>query len=265
MTRPRAAVLTENVLLSRVEAPVYDANHFEIFHPWEQARLRADLARYDGCDRVLDVGAGTGNAVTKMRARRRVAVDLSPEMLLELRAKDPDVVLIGGLADALPFRDGAFDAVVTYSTLHHLADWSPLGEMRRVTRPGGTVLLDHEEAFQERGWRAAVYTAIRAGLGALARAWYWRRPGAQRYQAYRRVHWPYSDGLGPIDFALTDGGHPDPAEIEAELGRLGMTVRRRHYLLLPLPMSSGWQRAADACCRRLRLGHFAIEATRAEP
>jgi ubiquinone/menaquinone biosynthesis C-methylase UbiE len=256
-------VLTENVLLSRVEAPVYDRNHFEIFHPWEQARLRADLTRYDGCARVLDVGAGTGNVVGKMRAAQRVAVDLSPEMLGELRAKDPDVVLVAGLADALPFRDCSFDAVVTYSTLHHLADWSALAEMRRVTRPGGTVLLDHEEAFHEAGWRGAVYGAVRAALGALARGWYWRRPGARAYLPYRRVHWPYSAGLGPIDFALTDGGHPDPAEIEAELARLGMTVRRRHYLLVPLPMSSRWQRAADALCRRARLGHFSLEATRA--
>jgi hypothetical protein len=76
------------------------------------------------------------------------------------------------------------------------------------------------------------------------------------------VHWPYSEQFGPIDFWLTDGGRPDPGEIERELRRLGMSVRRRHYLLLPLPMTSGWQRAADRTCRRLRLGHFAIEAVR---
>jgi hypothetical protein len=134
--------------------------------------------------------------------------------------------------------------------------------MMRVTRPGGTVVLDHEEAFQERGWRSAVYAVLRAALTVLARAWYWRRPEARPYLSYRRVHWPYSETLGPIDFALTDGGRPDPEEIEGELARLGLTTSRRHYLLLPLPMTGRWQTVVDLLCRRLRLGHFAIEATR---
>jgi ubiquinone/menaquinone biosynthesis C-methylase UbiE len=260
--RSRADVLAENVRLSQAEAAVYDRNHFEIFHPWEQLRLRRHLVRFDGYDRVLDVGSGTGNVITKSNARFRVAADLSPEMMLRLRAKDPSVALVAALAEALPFRDGAFHLVTTYSTLHHLADWSALAELRRVTAPGGTLLLDHEEAFQERGWRAVVYRAIRLVLRGVALVWYWRRPAAEPYLAYREVHWPHSEGLGSIDFFLTDGGHPDPEEIEAELTRLGMAIRRNHYLLLPLPMSSGWQRAGDYLCRRLRLGHFAIEATR---
>jgi ubiquinone/menaquinone biosynthesis C-methylase UbiE len=262
VNRSRAVVLTENSRLSSAEAAVYDLNHFEIFHPWEQARLRRHLSRYDGCASVLDVGAGTGNVLTKMSAPRRVAVDLSSAMLERLRVKDVEAGLVVGLADMLPFRGERFDLVVTYSTLHHFADWSALGEMRRVTRPGGIVLLDHEEAFQEAGWRGLAYRGIRAGLLAAARGWYWRRPSARNYLAYRRVHWPYSDMLGPIDFMLTDGGQPDPLAIEAELSRLGMRVRRRHYLLVPLPMSSRWQEVADLVCRRLRLGHFAIEATR---
>jgi ubiquinone/menaquinone biosynthesis C-methylase UbiE len=262
MSRGRADVIAENVRLHRAEAPVYDRNHFEIFHPWEQGRLRTALARFDGCDGVLDVGAGTGNVVTKSGAAQRVAVDLSPSMLLELRAKDPSVRLVAGLAEGLPFRDGAFDVVLTYSTLHHLADWTALSEMRRVTRPGGTLVLDHEEAFQERGWRGAVYAVLTTALTVLARGWYWRRPEARPYLAYRRVHWPYSETLGPIDFALTDGGQPDAEEIERALAQLGMTTSRRHYLLLPLPMTSRWQAAVDWLCRRLRFGHFAIEATR---
>lgn len=260
--RSRAEVLAENVRLSRAEAPVYDCNHFEIFHPWEQQRLRRHLARFGDCQSALDVGSGTGNVITKSSARLRVATDLSPEMMHQLREKDRSVALVAAMAESLPFPDGAFDLVTTYSTLHHLADWSALAEMRRVTRPGGTMLLDHEEAFQERGWRGTAYWAIRTALRAVAHVWYWRRPAAAPFLPYREVHWPYSEGLGPIDFFLTDGGHPDPDEIEAELARLGMTIHRNHYLLLPLPMSSGWQRAADFLCRRGRFGHFAIEATR---
>ncbi len=260
--RSRADVLAENVRLSQAEALVYDRNHFEIFHPWEQQRLRRHLSRFQDCDKALDVGSGTGNVITKTNAKLRVATDLSPEMLLQLREKDRSVTLVAAMAESLPFPDGAFDLVTTYSTLHHFADWSALAEMRRVLRPGGTLLLDHEEAFQEGGRRGTVYAAIRVVLRAVAQGWYWRRPAAEPYLRYREVHWPYSDGLGPIDFFLTDGGYPDPAEIEAELTRLGMAIRRCHYLQLPLPMSSHWQRVADYLCRRLRLGHFAIEAKR---
>lgn len=257
------AVLAENERLSRLEAPVYDRNHFEIFHPWEQERLRRHLRRYAGAERVLDVGSGTGNVVEKLEAPGRVAVDLSPEMLARIGEKAPPVSLVAGLAEALPLRDAAFDLVVTYSTLHHLADWSALAEMRRVARPGGIVLLDHEEAFQEPGWRGVAYGLMKASLRRIAAAWYWRRPAAWSHLAYRHVSWPHSETeLGSVDFFLTDGAHPDPAVIEAELARLGMAFRRRHYLLVPLPMSSRWQQAGDAICARLRLGHFSIEAVR---
>ena len=161
--RERAAVLAENARLARAEAGLYDRNHFEIFNPWEQARLRRDLARYAWCHRVLDVGSGTGNVVTKVAAPQRIALDLSTYMLRWARAKDPRVALVIGLAESLPFQDATFDLVVAYSTLHHLSDWSPLAEMARVARPGGVVLLDHEEAFQEPGWRAAAYRVLRGG------------------------------------------------------------------------------------------------------
>lgn len=62
------------------------------------------------------------------------------------------------------------------------------------------------------------------------------------YRAYRSMWWPHSAGFEGIDFALTGGGQPDPDQIEAALHKLGMAVRRRHYLLEPLPMVSGPQR-----------------------
>jgi SAM-dependent methyltransferase len=261
--RRRADVLAENARLSRLEAPVYDRNHFEIFHPWEQLRVARHLRRHDGARRLLDVGSGTGNVVTKSDAPVRVALDLSADMLRRLRDKDDSVALVVGLADALPFREGAFDLVVTYSTLHHLPDWSALAEMRRAVGRGGVVLLDHEEAFQVRGWRGALYDVLRAGLRGIAAAWYWRCADGRAHAVYRRGHWPHSGSvLRGIDFWLTDGGHPAPAAIEAELARLGMSVRRRHYLLAPLPMATRWQALVDRLCLRLRLGHFAIEATR---
>jgi SAM-dependent methyltransferase len=259
--RERSAVIRENAELSRVEAPIYEQNHFEIFHPWEQRRLARDLARYTAAQRSLDVAAGTGNVVAKVTGGQRVALDLSPEMLAALRGRENDVPAVVGLAEALPFRDGVFDLVVMYSAVHHLADLTPLAELARVTRPGGVVLLDHEEAFQEDGGRRLVYAAARSGLRALAALWYWHRPEAAAHAAHRRTYWPHSEHL-PVDFVLTDGGHPEPLTVERELRRHGLRVARHHYLLEPLPMVSVWQRVIDRACRRWKLGHFAIEATR---
>jgi ubiquinone/menaquinone biosynthesis C-methylase UbiE len=260
-TRDGPAVIRENATLSRVEAAVYEQNHFEIFHPWEQRRLIRDLAVYAPSIRVLDVAAGTGNVISKLHAEQRVALDLSLEMLLQLQAQDRAVPVVAGLAEALPFADGAFDLIVMYSAVHHLADLSPLAELWRVTRPGGVVLLDHEEAFQEHGWKRSVYASVLAALRALAAVWYWRQPEASAFARYRHTYWPCSDDFS-VDFFLTDGGDPDPAVVERELRSLGMTVRRRHYLLVPLPMTSRWQQFADWLCRRMRMGHFAIEARR---
>lgn len=262
-TRDRDLVLAENVRLSLLEAPIYDRNHFEIFHPYEQHRLRRHLTRYSSAQRVLDVGAGTGNVVTKLGAPVRVALDLSPEMLGQLQHADPDVACVVGLAEALPFPDSAFDVVVIYSTVHHLADETAFAELRRVLRPGGKLLIEHEEAFQRGGWRAGLYGVMGWHLRTLAAVWYWRRPAADCFAAYRQVCWPYSDTvLRDVDFVLTDGGHPNPVAVEAELARLGMATRRRYHLLVPLPMSTPWQELIDRCCARWRFGHFAIEATR---
>src|SRR3954447_8945000 len=97
-------------------------------------------------DRVLDVGAGTGNAAiaAARRGARVVASDLTPELFSagRARAADEGVELEWVQADAehLPFADGEFDVVI--STIgamfapHHEATAS---ELARVCRLGGTV------------------------------------------------------------------------------------------------------------------------------
>lgn len=195
--------------------------------------------RFKGCEKVLDVGSGTGNVISKTNANLRVATDLSPEMLLQLREKDQSVMLVAAAAECLP--SPMAHSTSSPSTRHCTISptcprWRRCGEW--CGRAGHSLLLDHEEAFHEGGWRATVYDAIRVPLSALAEVWYWRRPAAEPYSAYREVHWPYSGGLGPIDFFLTDGGHPDPDEIEAELTRrawrpAATTTSFSHYRCRP--------------------------------
>jgi ubiquinone/menaquinone biosynthesis C-methylase UbiE len=113
------------------------------------ALLRPLLAGRDAGD-VLDLGCGTGALLPLLRAwdvrvRRCVGVDPSSEMLRAAAAKTGEGVaatFAAASADALPFRDAAFDTVVSASSLHF---WTRpetgLREVRRVLRPGGRLLL----------------------------------------------------------------------------------------------------------------------------
>ncbi|MFE7506443.1 class I SAM-dependent methyltransferase [Promicromonospora sp. NPDC057488] len=95
---------------------------------------------------VLDAGCGTGPVTEALRSRGAVmtGIDGSPAMLeLARRRLGDDVPLhVGDLAQPLPFADDAFDDVVASLVLHYFRDWSgPLGEFRRVLKPGGRVIL----------------------------------------------------------------------------------------------------------------------------
>ena len=99
-------------------------------------------------DRVLDVAAGSGNAA--LPAARTgatvVASDLTPELLDQGReaaaAEGLDLAWEVGDAEALPYDDGSFDAVIScvgvmFAPFHQAA----ADELVRVTRSGGRIGL----------------------------------------------------------------------------------------------------------------------------
>jgi demethylmenaquinone methyltransferase/2-methoxy-6-polyprenyl-1,4-benzoquinol methylase len=94
---------------------------------------------------VLDLAAGTGTSSrTFTRAGARcVACDFSLGMLrVGARQPAPSVRFVAGDALDLPFADGAFDAVTISFGLRNVADTgTALAEMRRVTRPGGRLVI----------------------------------------------------------------------------------------------------------------------------
>jgi SAM-dependent methyltransferase len=107
-----------------------------------QVRTALDPART-----VVNVGAGTGNY--EPPDRLVVAVDPSPRMLAQ-RGGRPGLP-VQGVAEALPFPDGAFDAALAVLTLHHWSDLSAgLAELRRVARRQVVFLFDYDDA--DRFW-----------------------------------------------------------------------------------------------------------------
>ncbi len=138
---------------------------------------------------VLDVAAGTGLVSREVASRLRarvVSLDPSERML---RAGVPTseeaglaerIVPVLGRAEALPFRDDAFDALTFTYLVRYVDDPSAtLRELARVVRPGGAIASLEFHVPQRPRMRAGWYAYTRGvlpGLGSFISP-QWRRTG----------------------------------------------------------------------------------------
>jgi ubiquinone/menaquinone biosynthesis C-methylase UbiE len=94
--------------------------------------------------RVLDVATGPGHVAAAAAARgaEPVGVDIAEGMLAVARRDHPQLDFRLGDAEALPFADSSFDAVVGAFVLNHLPrPEAAAAELARVLVPGGRVAL----------------------------------------------------------------------------------------------------------------------------
>ena len=136
-------------------AAAYDQDRavpLEALEPWRTA-LAAYLPPASGLP-VLDLGAGTGlfaAAIAQWFATEVVAVEPSEGMRRQARTTraHPHITYVGGRGEQLPLRDGGCDSAWLSTVIHHLSDLGACaGELRRVVRPGGWVLI--RNAFPDR-------------------------------------------------------------------------------------------------------------------
>lgn len=128
-------------------APLYDLIDGIYEHSWK-ARLRAALFAH-ARGRILDVGVGTGcNIPFYPEGSKVVGIDMSERMLDRARERARElgrrVTLRPMNLLSLDFPDGWFDTVSATFVLLCLPDElqeQALRELRRVTRPGGRILL----------------------------------------------------------------------------------------------------------------------------
>ncbi len=132
----------------------------------EPARDLVELAGISAGVDVLDVGSGTGVATAAAldTGARAVGVDESMGMLQVGRGARPAVRAAAAEVIDLPFRDGAFDAVIANFVLAHFTKYqTALFEMRRVLRPGGRLALTAWADGQDdlsRTWRELVESVV---------------------------------------------------------------------------------------------------------
>ena len=103
---------------------------------------RIILLRTRGCQRVLDLGCGTGRFTAQLRVREVIGLDKSRAMLSVARRRELACVL--GDAHALPFGDREFDAVISTDHVFGAIDVErALPEAHRVLSPGGLLAIHY--------------------------------------------------------------------------------------------------------------------------
>ena len=92
--------------------------------------------------KILDAGCGTGLLTKKLeRFGKVLGIDLSEEALKYARKRRIKAKL--GSINNLPFRDQAFDLVVSMDVIYHKAvqDTIALEQLKRVLKPNGLLIL----------------------------------------------------------------------------------------------------------------------------
>jgi SAM-dependent methyltransferase len=114
-------------------------------------RLAALIAGALGDARtIVNVGAGTGSYEPAFADT--VAVEPSAVMLAQHKGR----ARVRGVAEALPFPDGAFDAAMAIMTIHHWTDLDAgLSEMRRVSQR--QVVFTWDKDHDEELWIISEY------------------------------------------------------------------------------------------------------------
>jgi phosphatidylethanolamine/phosphatidyl-N-methylethanolamine N-methyltransferase len=142
-----ALELHDTLRTYRLFAGSYDVVFGPIFHPGRKAAV--EVANDRPHQRILEVGVGTGLSLPHFRKDARVTgIDVSKEMLAKAhrRVERDGLKQVEALlemdAEAMSFEENSFDAVLAL----YVASVVPnparfVAEMRRVCKPGGTIVI----------------------------------------------------------------------------------------------------------------------------
>ncbi|WP_426563463.1 demethylmenaquinone methyltransferase [Angustibacter sp. McL0619] len=162
---------------------------------WRRAVVRALDARPG--ETVLDLAAGTGTSSEPFADAgvQVVPADFSLGMLRVGKKRRPDLSFTAGDATRLPFADKSFDAVTMSFGLRNVVDTDQaLRELRRVTRPGGRLVVCE---FSHPVWtpfRTVYVNYLMRALPSIARR-VSSNPESYVYLAESIRAWPDQDGL----------------------------------------------------------------------
>jgi demethylmenaquinone methyltransferase/2-methoxy-6-polyprenyl-1,4-benzoquinol methylase len=146
---------------------------------------------------VLDLAAGTGTSSQPFRDRGATVVpcDFSVGMLRVGKQHLPHLPFTAGDGTRLPFADATFDAVTISFGLRNIVDPDAgLAELRRVTRPGGRLVVCEFSSPTWAPFRTVYLEYLMKALPSIARA-VSSSPDAYVYLAESIRAWPDQPGL----------------------------------------------------------------------
>jgi SAM-dependent methyltransferase len=190
----------------------------------DPGRRRAALAAVDGrpAKRILDIGCGAGQELIPFLgdpAAFGIGTDSVPDVgltadLFESIGLRRQVAFVRADAEALPYRSGSIDVIVSRLALPYTDNRRALEEMARVVRADGIILLKiHHLRFYARDLRDAVqrlkpFVLLHTARVLLAGAMYsvtGRQPrnrivGTETFQTKKLLQWE----LSKLGLAITD-------------------------------------------------------------
>ncbi|MGD0950068.1 MAG: glycosyltransferase [Candidatus Binatia bacterium] len=140
-------------LRNSVDAADYDFRAFDspiwLQRYWQRTRHRIILDFLEQRDSVLDIGCGSSRIILDLP--KAIGLDILQRKLRWVRARHERVVR----ADCrqLPFPDESFEAVICSEVIEHVPDGPEvLGEINRVLRPRGTLILGTPDYGRRLWW-----------------------------------------------------------------------------------------------------------------
>ncbi len=149
---------------------------------------------------ILDLAAGTGTSSEPFAYAGATVVptDLSLGMLEVGKQRRPALSFVAADALRLPYTDAAFDAVTISFGIRNVEDTAvALRELRRVTRPGGTLVICEFSTPSWAPFRVVYLNYLMAALPRIARL-ISSNPVAYEYLAESIQAWPDQAGLAAV-------------------------------------------------------------------
>jgi SAM-dependent methyltransferase len=131
-------------------------------YPDESVRWVVDGLGIGPGKRVLDLAAGTGKFTRLLvpTGAELVAVEPVAGMRAQFAAALPDIEMVDGTAEQVPFPDASFDAVTVAQAFHWFDLPTAAAEIRRVLRDGGGLALIWNERDTSVEWVAELSRII---------------------------------------------------------------------------------------------------------
>ena len=124
-----------------LSAEVYDSRYAEI----QKKKFADALEGLTIRDRTLDLGCGTGLLADFLKVPL-FGCDISFAMLK--KAKKRGVLAVQADLDSLPFKDGAFNSVLSFTALQNLPDVrAVLEEIKRISKHNSTIVITYLKKF----------------------------------------------------------------------------------------------------------------------